>query len=822
LEAAERKADESDQWFRDAVVAHDAETRSLTDLLGQANDRLEIERAERDTVQRELDRLRQRRSVRLALKVAGLARPVFRVMRHQGQGPGSNQPAPEAGGGSDPTPVEQSKELPVSMANEVPDPTAPPPVPENATFSSAVGYLLSKGVPREFQQAWSEGEARDSPLRDGQDHPSVSVIMPTFNRASLIGDAIRSVLDQTYSEWELIVCDDGSTDDTKAVVDGFSDSRIRYIVVPRGGAAKARNAGLAAAQGHLVAYLDTDNLWHPRFLETMASTLSSHAGHHAAYCRYIDVFVVDGRPQLRAFASLPFDYDALSEKNFIDLNGFVHRRILYTRLGGFDERLVRQQDWDLILRYTFVRDPIYVDRLLMLYQRNEQWGQITTTERDDKSSPVLIRSALTASYKHGSPRSVPVPLPDTAFVLSQACGRGTYFMNAIAESVFRRSNSKLVTFDFSGSEADSFAITTDVDLPSLRFPGLRFPEWNPTMAQAAANLGSDVVVALDARLPSLGSALLANYHFGTSIIVVDLDDADSGIPPNDMESLADLDPGHPELLDPMSSLWTHILRSLVSRIPFRISPFEGREDDPTSPEFLVRYPWNEREPDISTFDRAAIRRRLGMEFDERWLLYEGPIEHDSGVFELAGLVHPPDTAYRLTAVVAGPSPDVAALRRIGGSRVQVVESPNAEDLATLQIASDAVIIWTDPKDAARHLDAQRRLSSALAMQTPILANDVADFGRLAQQGYLTLTRFRDISDLEKALDQIFVDQLPGPDSVARGHRLFRRQFSKNSVRLAVEMALVEAASAAGVLTVAEEFADFTSAFQTKLSRNATT
>jgi len=89
----------------------------------------------------------------------------------------------------------------------------------------------------------------------------VSVVMPTWNREHTIGHAIRSVLSQTHQNWELLIGDDGSTDNTEAVVAAFGDARIRYTKLPKANGAVARNHGLRNATGELIAFLDSDNIW---------------------------------------------------------------------------------------------------------------------------------------------------------------------------------------------------------------------------------------------------------------------------------------------------------------------------------------------------------------------------------------------------------------------------------------------------------------------------------------------------------------------------------------------------------------------------------
>lgn len=106
-------------------------------------------------------------------------------------------------------------------------------------------------------------------------HELVSVIIPTFNRANRVGNAIQSVLDQNYPEIQLIVVDDGSTDHTARIVNGYPNTE--YVRQSHRGQAAARNAGLARAQGTVIATLDSDDVWDPRFLETCVDKLSKEA-----------------------------------------------------------------------------------------------------------------------------------------------------------------------------------------------------------------------------------------------------------------------------------------------------------------------------------------------------------------------------------------------------------------------------------------------------------------------------------------------------------------------------------------------------------------
>lgn len=118
----------------------------------------------------------------------------------------------------------------------------------------------------------------------------VSIIMPSYNTANYIAASIQSVLDQTYPNWELLLVDDCSTDDTDAVVAPFlSDARIRYLKNDRNsGAAISRNRALREAKGRWIAFLDSDDLWYPTKLEAQLKFMQAH-GYHFSYTSYEEI-----------------------------------------------------------------------------------------------------------------------------------------------------------------------------------------------------------------------------------------------------------------------------------------------------------------------------------------------------------------------------------------------------------------------------------------------------------------------------------------------------------------------------------------------------
>lgn len=178
--------------------------------------------------------------------------------------------------------------------------------------------------------------------------PSVSVITPVFNAAGIVGQAIGSVKAQTFIDWEMIIVDDCSTDDTTAVIGQFaaSDERIRLLRQPaNAGPASARNAALAVARGRFVAFLDSDDLWLPRKLELQLAFMAQYGApiSHTAYRRF------QGDPE-NAGPLLParpvFDYrELLKNPGIACLTAVVDRQ----RTGSFSIPLVRHEDYALWL-----------------------------------------------------------------------------------------------------------------------------------------------------------------------------------------------------------------------------------------------------------------------------------------------------------------------------------------------------------------------------------------------------------------------------------------------------------------------------------------
>lgn len=205
--------------------------------------------------------------------------------------------------------------------------------------------------------------------------PKVSIIMPTHNRAWIIRMAIDSVLAQTFTDFELIVIDDDSTDETQESLASYKDKRIVVTKSTKHSAPGARNVGLKLAKGDIVAYLDSDNRWHPQFLEVMVDTLEDSSSPSVmAYSAQNLFFAVrdkDDKISILARQTRTIDYNPakLLEGNFVDINSVVHLKSLLEEVGLFDETLPALEDWELFCRIA-LKHPFgiqYVDSVLSDY-----------------------------------------------------------------------------------------------------------------------------------------------------------------------------------------------------------------------------------------------------------------------------------------------------------------------------------------------------------------------------------------------------------------------------------------------------------------------
>jgi glycosyltransferase involved in cell wall biosynthesis len=203
-------------------------------------------------------------------------------------------------------------------------------------------------------------------------NPSVSVVIPTYNRARTIERAIDSVLAQTFQDFEVIVVDDGSQDETKGVLSRFGD-RIRLIIQENRGVSAARNTGIQAAHGKWIAFLDSDDEWHPAKLEKQMECLQKHGATICfARCATPDGnLITDIDELLPASAQSQTHYfvDALDAISRVQLHPQIQSMMagkeLIERAGLFDPSLHVAEDTRLIYNLAFLSAFTYINEPLV-------------------------------------------------------------------------------------------------------------------------------------------------------------------------------------------------------------------------------------------------------------------------------------------------------------------------------------------------------------------------------------------------------------------------------------------------------------------------
>ncbi len=204
----------------------------------------------------------------------------------------------------------------------------------------------------------------------------VSVIIPTYNRASLIKRSIMSVLNQTYNNLELIIVDDGSTDNTEEIVKSIKDERIVYIKQPNKGACAARNNGIDYAKGEYIAFQDSDDVWHINKLERQLEALRKTEA-DIVFC--VNVSYYNGKARvpnpIHKNGFIPKDMPPI----WIGTQTFLGKNVIF-KDNKFDEEVKRWQDFEFLVRIQTKYKLYFLREGLVDYYR--QNDSITSKSQD--------------------------------------------------------------------------------------------------------------------------------------------------------------------------------------------------------------------------------------------------------------------------------------------------------------------------------------------------------------------------------------------------------------------------------------------------------
>ena len=204
------------------------------------------------------------------------------------------------------------------------------------------------------------------------DGPKITAVIPSYNSAGFLPEAVESVLSQSYADVELIVVDDGSVDDTSEVIGRYGDA-VKYIYKENGGVSRARNTGIEAASGEFIAFLDADDAWLPQKLELQMKVIESRSDSLAAHTDFNI-----GDSELNVVGVTISDRgDDILEDLFLKGNvigtpsSVLVAKEVIEKTGGFDPDLSLCADWDMWIRIACETGFGYVDSPQIIYRQHD-------------------------------------------------------------------------------------------------------------------------------------------------------------------------------------------------------------------------------------------------------------------------------------------------------------------------------------------------------------------------------------------------------------------------------------------------------------------
>ncbi len=233
-------------------------------------------------------------------------------------------------------------------------------------------------------------------------NPAVSIVIATYNRASLLGATLDSILAQNFSDFEVIVVDDGSTDETERMVGGYG-SRVQYFFQKNQGPSVARNLGVRHAKGAWISIQDSDDLCLPNHLEDLIGYTRSHpeVGMVFANGDYLGG-PVHNRPTIipqaksRRLAGGPVRLEDLFDKSIVRLQAGLIAKKCYDAIGGHDESLRICMDLDLAFRLWACYPMAYIDRVVFSYRRHD--GNISADQERRLAENIEVIEKLLREY----------------------------------------------------------------------------------------------------------------------------------------------------------------------------------------------------------------------------------------------------------------------------------------------------------------------------------------------------------------------------------------------------------------------------------------
>ena len=252
-------------------------------------------------------------------------------------------------------------------------------------------------------------------------NPLVSVIIPTYNRGWIIKEAIDSVLEQAFTDFELIVVDDGSDDNTADILHGFGND-IQVIRQSNRGVSAARNRGIRAAVGRWIAFLDSDDLWLPQKLLRQVDFFAAHTD--AMICQTQEKWIRKGvrvNPKARHHKFSGLIFERSLELCLVSPSAVMIRKDLFDDVGLFDESLPACEDYDLWLRIS-CRFPVYLIDTPLIIKRGGHADQLSRAAGLDKYRIQSLHSIIESNLLSNTQRLAAVRiLKEKCHVYANGC-----------------------------------------------------------------------------------------------------------------------------------------------------------------------------------------------------------------------------------------------------------------------------------------------------------------------------------------------------------------------------------------------------------------
>jgi len=260
-----------------------------------------------------------------------------------------------------------------------------------------------------------------------RNNPFVSVIIPTYNRGWVLKEAVDSVLEQDFTDFELIIVDDGSTDNTHHILNAYGEDIIVFRQDNKGVSA-ARNKGITSASGSYIAFLDSDDIWLPKKLSKQVDFFNSNPD--AMICQTEEIWVRNGvrvNPKKRHKKLSGMIFEHSLSLCMVSPSAVMIERNLFDEVGGFDESLPACEDYDLWLRMS-CKYPVYLIDTPLIIKRGGHEDQLSSAPGLDKFRIKALKNIIESKLlSDGQYRAAVKTLKEKCIIYAGGCfKRGRY------------------------------------------------------------------------------------------------------------------------------------------------------------------------------------------------------------------------------------------------------------------------------------------------------------------------------------------------------------------------------------------------------------